>query len=478
MKELLFLELRSNLFSGRFAGACLLMVLAFLASLGMMYHEYGNLERNYVDSLSLKANELFFDNFWYWEHEDGRTDDSNTITWPMAKVKKPEPLLFLSMGTTRITSQSTEFINKFPIIETTTNAEQEANLIKILFPAPDLLLVVKVLVSLVALLFGYSIICGERERGTLKLVLVSGTSRSSTFIGKHLGGLVSIWLAFSVAFLVYLLALVLFTPVEFGGEIPIRIGLISLTGLLFIAVFYSLGVAISSFSRISASSLILALFSWLFFIFILPGTAPLVAQQFVQIESKDKLARMKLEKAQAMERAYAEAHPEDTDSGSTAGYGRVHNAIRQQIADEMEKIDKEFRRKKDVQIELTSNLSRISPVGSVTFLFSSLSKTGLEDARRFRQDLQEIKDGIYSAFMAAALKPEVIESFRSTSFDIHPRARALLMGLFNIAEKYMFTSPNIGETLESCWLDFALLLFPVVILFLLGFIRFLSYDPR
>jgi hypothetical protein len=237
MKELLFLELRSNLYGGRFAGACLLMVLAFLISLGMMYHEYVNLEKNHVDSLSMKSNEMFFDNFWYWKHEDGSTNNSNTVTWPMAKVKKPEPLLILSRGTTPITSQAAEFISKFPIFETTTNPEQEANLFKTLFPAPDLLLVVKVLVSLVALLFGYSIICGEREGGTLKLVFASGASRSATFIGKHLGGLISVCSAFSVAFLVYILALVLFTPVEFTGEVPIRIGLIFLTSLLFISVF-------------------------------------------------------------------------------------------------------------------------------------------------------------------------------------------------------------------------------------------------
>lgn len=454
------------------------MVLAFLASLGMMYHEYGNLERNYVDSLSLKANELFFDNFWFWKHEDGRTDVSNTLTWPMAKVKKPEPLLFISRGTTRITSQSTEFLNKFPIIETTTNPEQEANLFKILFQAPDLLLVVKVLVSLVAVLFGYAVICGEREKGTLKLILVSDASRSSTFIGKFLGGLLTAWSAFSVAFIVYLLALVMFTPVEFAGEIPIRIGLVFLTSLLFIAVFYSLGVTISAFSRHSASSLILALFGWLFFIFILPGVASLVAQQFVQIESKDKLARMKLEKAQEMERAYAEAHPEDTNTGGTAGYGRVHNAIRQQVADEVEKIDEEYQRKKDVQVELTSSLSRISPVGSVTFLFSSFCGTGLEDARRFRQDLQKIKSGMLDVFTAAMHKPEMIESFRATSFDFQPRARAFVLSVFDVAERYKFTPPSIGETLEGCWLDIALLLFSIAILFLLGFIRFLSYDPR
>jgi hypothetical protein len=220
------------------------------------------------------------------------------------------------------------------------------------------------------------------------------------------------------------------------------------------------------------------LFCWLFFVFILPGIAPLVAQQFVRVESKDKLARMKLEKAQAMERAYAEAHPEDTDSGSTAGYGRVHNAIRQQVADEMEKIDKEYQRKKDVQIELTSSLSRISPVGSVTFLFSGLCKTGLEDAGRFRQDLDKIKNSMSSTFFAGAQRPEIYASFQATGFDINPLARAFLVDVLGIAEKYEFTSPNIGETLEGCWLDFALLFFSVVILFLLGFIRFLSYDPR
>ena len=66
------------------------------------------------------------------------------------------------------------------------------------------------------------------------------------------------------------------------GASPFYIGLIYLTSILFISVFFSLAVTISAFSRYSASSLILSLFFWLFFVFILPGLAPLAAQQFVQ----------------------------------------------------------------------------------------------------------------------------------------------------------------------------------------------------
>lgn len=113
--------------------------------------------------------------------------------------------------------QSVEFVATFPIVEITTKPDQEVNLLKTVFAAPDMLFIVKVLVSLLAILFSYNLICEERERGTLKLMLVNNASRRAIFGGKFLGGLFSIWMAFTVAFLVYLLALIFFTPVSLQG---------------------------------------------------------------------------------------------------------------------------------------------------------------------------------------------------------------------------------------------------------------------
>ena len=54
----------------------------------------------------------------------------------------------------------------------------------VIFPLIDFTFIVTILLSLVALLFSYDSICGEKEDGTLKLMLSNRFSRSKIILGK------------------------------------------------------------------------------------------------------------------------------------------------------------------------------------------------------------------------------------------------------------------------------------------------------
>ena len=259
MKEIFLHDLRDAIFGGKFAVAFALMLVAFLVSLGMMSAEHANRMENHNESFSMPGRDLFWDKVFYWV-EGNNNWNSDTITYPMGVVKEPEPLIFFSRGMDKQMRQSVEFFTTFPIVDITVKPDQEVNLIKLIFEAPDMLFMMKVLISLLAILFSFNMISAERERGTLKLLLSYGASRVAIFSGKFLGGLFAIWTAFTAAYLVYVLALTLVTPVELAGEVPARIGLIYLTSLLHIAIFYGIGSAVSVFFRRSAPSLIFSLF--------------------------------------------------------------------------------------------------------------------------------------------------------------------------------------------------------------------------
>ena len=76
-----------------------------------------------------------------------------------------------------------------------------------LVPQPDLLYVVKTLVSLVALLFAFDAMSGEKERGTLKLTLSFAVSRGQLVAGKLAAGLAAVLAPLGVAWLAALLVL-------------------------------------------------------------------------------------------------------------------------------------------------------------------------------------------------------------------------------------------------------------------------------
>ena len=200
MREIFLTEIRAAISGGKLLVAFLLMTTAFLISLGMMSQEYEKRMDNHGFSISLKGNELF-NNRTFWFLDNGRPEFSGRATMPLAMIKPPDPLIFFARGFDTEMRQGVDFFSTWPILDTNIQPEQEKNLLRLLFPAPDLLFMIKLLAGLLAMLFAFDIICGERERGTLKLMLVSGTPRSSIFAGKYLGGLFSLAVAFSASFI-------------------------------------------------------------------------------------------------------------------------------------------------------------------------------------------------------------------------------------------------------------------------------------
>ena len=81
----------------------------------------------------------------------------------------------------------------------TIDEQRYRNPVLALFDSPDLGYVVNIVVSLLALMFVFDAICGEKERGTLKIVLANAVPRDSIILGKWIGGFVSLTAPFLVS---------------------------------------------------------------------------------------------------------------------------------------------------------------------------------------------------------------------------------------------------------------------------------------
>ena len=72
------------------------------------------------------------------------------------------------------------------------DSKYEASPIFSIFGALDLTFIVRIVLSLFAILFTYDVIVGEKERGTLKLILSNEVPRDRLLIGKVIGGYISL----------------------------------------------------------------------------------------------------------------------------------------------------------------------------------------------------------------------------------------------------------------------------------------------
>jgi ABC-type transport system involved in multi-copper enzyme maturation permease subunit len=122
-----------------------------------------------------------------------------------------------------------------------------------LFTAPDLLYVVKALLSLITLLFAYDAFTGELENGTLKQVLSGAVSRTGFLGGKMLGGYAVIALPFLFTLGVVLAALLTRPGIILTGDDAVRLLIMAGAALVYIALFFSLGMLVSALARGSAS---------------------------------------------------------------------------------------------------------------------------------------------------------------------------------------------------------------------------------
>ena len=142
----------------------------------------------------------------------------------------------------------------------------------------DFLFLVGTVFSLLALLFTFDAVAGEREAGTLRITLANSLPRDLFLWSKLIGGYLVFVVPFLVSFLFGLLVLV-WQGFPLGEpEIFPRILSLTLVSLLYIAVFFAIGTVISTYLDNAKTALIVAFTVWVFAVLITPRVGFLAAK--------------------------------------------------------------------------------------------------------------------------------------------------------------------------------------------------------
>ena len=259
----------------------------------------------------------------------------------------------------------------------------------------DFLFIVGTVFSLLALLFTFDAVAGEREAGTLRINLSNSLPRDVFLWSKLIGG----YIVFVVPFLVsFLLGLLLVVWQGFPlGESKIAASVLGLTliSLLYIAVFFAIGVVISTYLDNAKTALIVAFTFWVFAVLIAPRGAFVVAklvaptrtEQAVYMSKtvlRHNLTKDKQDKInQKTTEIFANAGTVSlnlNDPGTQERLAKLREPIEEQFRLEFQnqaaKIDREYQREKDRQEQVGEMLSRIAPTSSLTYFVMNLTQTG------------------------------------------------------------------------------------------------------
>ena len=321
--------------------------------------------------------------------------------------------------------------------------QQSINRLFSLFTVPDMLFVIKVILALVAILFSFDAVSGEKEQGTLKLMLAGRTPRASVVMGKLAGRFALVFVPFAVLFLAAAISVSLLPDVPAGGEYWGRLAVILLASGLYVAAFLSAGTLISSIVHRSPTSLMLGLALWVFLVFVVPEMGATIAEAARGVPPADRIEMQnRLAAVQSIYEALQAAKEGQRDMS------RIMVQIREANSREFET----YRPRLNALIDLTKAIVRVSPSGALVFLMTETANTGLST------DLH-LKDEIWVY---------IDRNFRRLS---HIDSE--------VPEHFTLRTPSLGEQLAGPALADAVLLVIFPVLFAaLAIGAFMRYDPR
>ena len=228
-----------------------------------------------------------------------------------------------------------------------------------LFTTPDFVYIISTILSALAIFLSCDSICREKETHTLSLLLSHSLPRSALLIAKWLGGYASFLISLFPAFLLLLIFLALFTGAPLQAEHWIRIAAIFAFSLIYLSVFFTLGLFISTLTHRPATALIFGLFIWAIWALGVPRVGLLTARTITPVLSAG-------EHRQAKERV------------------ATRHEITEQERETLWQMDDAYVASVDRQIKLGQTLARLSPMASYVYASTTLAQTGIADYRDYR----------------------------------------------------------------------------------------------
>jgi ABC-type transport system involved in multi-copper enzyme maturation permease subunit len=366
----------------------------------------------------------------------------------------------------------------------------------------DLTFTVVFILSFFAVLFSYNSVSGEREAGTLRLVMSNQVGRVDVIIGKFIGGFLPLALLLIVPFLIGIVGLLTLTDIGFSGEEWSRIGIMVGACLLYLLVFYTIGMAMSALTRSSFVSFLLCLFVWVLSVAIIPKVAVRLADFTVDTTTLDELEsdltsfRRDLSGQFGRKlKQYYDEHPTRLLELQTA-MGKAINYVRKEIDKEnMEFEDRkftEFAQQRKILLQSAMLYSRASPTSCFSFAMHSLAGTGPQMAERFEENLMIFRRD-FSAYLEKKEDPtglnfqQILARIGIKSFGATPEGYVKLEILEDVPTSelditgmpiFKNSDESLPKLVETVLPDLGILALFSIAFFALAFVSFLRYDVR
>ena len=461
-------EIMHHILSVRFVALLVMCLLLVPLTLHINYRNYLQNQVNYQESLKLSTA----------ESEEKPPDAPDPDTEVSKLFLEPTPLSVFAKGleaslpsylgmTRNGVKQGSMSLGEAPLSSALGNL--------------DFLFVVSTVFSLLALLFTFDAVAGEREAGTLRITLSNALPRDLFLWSKLIGGYIVFVVPFLVAFLLGLLLLVSQGFPLGESDIFLRVFSLTLVSLLYIGVFFAIGTVISTYLDNSKTALIVAFTVWVLAVLIAPRVgfltakliAPTRAIQSVYMEKTAIRNNLSAEKEQVVVGKIIET------LGTSINFNKDMEKIReirepidaeyrQKFQEQVDKVERAYQREKKRQESVGETLSRITPTSSLIYLAMNLAETGKIKRNTYFQTGARYYNQLEAAYFSEIADDQFATMARFTSSK-PPEPKKL-------APPPDMAETSLSETVRHSMVDLLLLCFLAVVLTTVAFLKFFRLD--
>ncbi len=329
--------------------------------------------------------------------------------------------------------------------------------------APDFTYIVAVILSLLALIFSFDNICGEKEQQTLKLTLSYAVPRHLVLLSKWVGGYVVLICPVLLATGVALFIMSLQKHVQLEPGDLVRIALMVGAALVYISLFFTVGIMISTLTHRAVTAMIIALFVWAAWVLVIPNIAIVCAKLIAPVPTYNKIENEK----NAVDE---EINLKINAIGKTMlNYGNAAKKLKETFEQERQRrrqdLDEFYANKIVAQNRLCTLFSRLSPFAAYSYLSAALADTGVDLYRQYWAADKRFKDDF--------------ESYRQKLWD-ERRANKLKADWFrpDALAVFVVSPTRLEDSINRAAFDFSIIAVLNVICFLTAFMCFLRYDVK
>ncbi|MBT4484612.1 MAG: ABC transporter permease subunit [Candidatus Latescibacteria bacterium] len=405
---------------------------------------------------------------------------STVRTWC---YKRPSPMIFLAEGGEKYLPNGYSLMPK-GAIEPFSSSDYNYKMPDT--PELDWAFIIKVIFSLYVLLLGYDTVSGEKEQGTLRLILSNPLNRIQLLVAKYFSMLITVLIPLLFGMLISLIIVGISIPQILSFSAFTNFFIMSIIAFVYISLFIFMSLLISSLIHQSSLVLLALLSIWLVLL-IIPEMSFVLSQKLSKIPGEYQITR------QINSREHNIIDYVEFKRRLNTGEFATEEEVKEEgsrllgnLVSDLTKLYIDYQNSMEEQRNNARLFSRLSPMAIFQYAAENTTGTGLKQQKHFISDIKAFSQ-VYDGYILDKVGKLVDYSKYSRGWTVEYKGKWLEIdsprpeeynGDMSDFPVFVPLKPSIVRTVNDLLLDMSILLIWNIVLALGAFIAFFRADVR